>query len=239
MVYRSIKHLKDKGMIEDGEKGLRLTDAGILRRCNRFKCMPKIHSIMSFIHSLETKEKIALMLLESGKDHSIRSVAKAVGIDYRTVYQNIERLASEGIVAIRRAGNTRLCSFARTLNKTVFSVETYRKEKLLKNSNLLQLHKRILKMKSPFYTCLIFGSYATGKQAKHSDIDIMFVCENAETFEKAVKDAMMHIPLDLHYLVFSYTDFRKMAKDENTVVGQALKACIILHGIEAFYEMME
>lgn len=32
MVYRSIKQLKDKGLIEDSEKGLRLTDAGKIAR---------------------------------------------------------------------------------------------------------------------------------------------------------------------------------------------------------------
>ncbi len=88
---------------------------------------------------------------------------------------------------------------------------------------------------------LLFGSYAKKTQTKGSDIDLMFICADGleDAFEKDASRISRSMPLPLHTLVFSESQFIGMINAKESNVGQeALKNNIILYGIETYYEMI-
>ncbi|MBI2130711.1 nucleotidyltransferase domain-containing protein [Candidatus Woesearchaeota archaeon] len=96
-------------------------------------------------------------------------------------------------------------------------------------------------IKSKLYVLLLFGSYAKKTQTKSSDIDLMFICADGleDAFEKNVNRIASSMPLSLHHLVFSESQFVEMINAKESSVGQeALKNNVILYGIEQYYEMV-
>ena len=88
---------------------------------------------------------------------------------------------------------------------------------------------------------LLFGSYAKRTQKKSSDIDLMVICPDGleDAFEKDISRTARSMPLPLHPLVFSESQFIEMANAKEPNVGQeALKNNVILYGIEQYYEMV-
>ena len=76
---------------------------------------------------------------------------------------------------------------------------------------------------------------------QNSDIDLMFICSNGleDAFEKDVNRIARSMPLPLHPLVFSESQFNEMINAKESNVGQeALKNNVILYGIEQYYEMV-
>ncbi|MBI2654162.1 nucleotidyltransferase domain-containing protein [Candidatus Woesearchaeota archaeon] len=96
-------------------------------------------------------------------------------------------------------------------------------------------------IKSKLYVLLLFGSYAKRTQTKSSDIDLMVICPDGleDAFEKDINRAARSMPLPLHPLVFSESQFIEMANAKESNVGQeALKNNVILYGIEQYYELV-
>jgi len=201
--------------------------------------MCNIHNIMSKIHNLDTKTRIVVLLLdESDREFTIREISQRVKIDYKTIYQNVDVLAKRGTICKRPVANAVFCSISRELNRDILSAESCRQESGLHNADIRQIFLQLRVMRNPFFICLLFGSYAKNKQTPKSDIDLMFVCENPESFEKKLREQLSPIPLKLHILVFSYNDFIRMLKEKDSVVSQAVKNYVILHGIEQFYGLL-
>lgn len=187
-------------------------------------------------------EKLSILrfLIEnSEEDYSIRKIALARRINYKSAYKVVKKLGKEGIVNVKKYGNASIVKFNYNFNESVFIVENQRKEDFLKNKDFKVLYKRIMEIKNPFFICLIFGSYAKGTARKGSDLDLCVI-----TNEKEVKSEISAIlditPFDIHYLEFSSDDFIKMLKTTEFNVGREIvKNKIILKGIEEFYELID
>ena len=95
--------------------------------------------------------------------------------------------------------------------------------------------------KLPIQQVILFGSYAKGTQTKSSDIDVMVICPDGreDAFEKGISGTARSLPLPLHPLVFSESQFLEMAHAKEPNVGQeALKNNVVLYGIEQYYGMI-
>ena len=105
---------------------------------------------------------------------------------------------------------------------------------LLKNKDLLVLHKRLSELQFQFIA-LLFGSHAKGKANKHSDIDLLTI----DGDEKEIISIISLWPEKVHLTSVTYKEFIHMAKSrEFTVVSEAIKGNIILVGIEEYYRLM-
>src|SRR3989338_8544274 len=175
------------------------------------------------IHNLSTPEKIVNVFLENhDKDFTIRELSKLVKIDYKSVYLSVETLEKAGILEKRKAGNSTLCKLGKKFNHIIFKVEDYRKEQLLKNGNIRVLYNEIRKIESPFYICLVFGSYAKGKAKKKSDVDIIIVSDKKDELESEINSIIQTIPLSIHLLIFTPKEFLNNFSQGNTVVNEAV-----------------
>ena len=70
---------------------------------------------------------------------------------------------------------------------------------------------------------------------------MFIVTDEAEgSMEKEIQNIASTLPLKLHVNIFKETDFKAMENSKETTVGsEAIKNNIILHGIEAYYELLQ
>ncbi|HLD43532.1 MAG TPA: nucleotidyltransferase domain-containing protein [Candidatus Nanoarchaeia archaeon] len=182
------------------------------------------------------KLNILKLLIENQEDpFSIRRISQLRKINYKSAYYALKKLQQEGIVSLKHSGNTTLCSFNMAFNDSVFTVESERRRGLLEDKNLLVMYNDLRRVNVPFIL-LLFGSYAKGRQTKHSDIDLLVITEDF----KPIGQALSRFPLKIHTTDIRYKDFMEMLKSrEFTVVSEAIKRNIILIGIEEYYRVME
>ncbi|MEK6846409.1 MAG: nucleotidyltransferase domain-containing protein, partial [Nanoarchaeota archaeon] len=124
------------------------------------------------------------------------------------------------------------------LSSKILEVEELRKKELFKNKNIKLIYKRIKEAKSPFYTLILFGSFANKTNTKRSDIDLCLITDNPEV-TKEVQVVLSITPLDAHLVEFTSAQFISMLKSKGFNVGnEIVKNNVILYGIESFYEMI-
>jgi len=186
--------------------------------------------------------KILKLLVEKKEEKfTIKKIAETLKINYRTAYDTITLLEKENLVQLIRVGNANICSFNPRYHSKIVETEEIRKQELLKNKNITVMYDVLMKLHSKFYILLVFGSYVKNRQAKHSDIDLMFIVPDAaeESMEKEMQSLVHTLPLNIHLNTFKESDFKAMKNSKEYTVGsEAIKSNIILYGIEAYYRMI-
>lgn len=194
---------------------------------------------MEKIHS---KYKILKFLLSNKKqEFTIRAIAQKISTDYKATYLMAKQMIGNNTIKAKKAGQTVLCSInEKTFNPEIFKAESMRKQDILKNKNLNVLYKRIIEdLKEPFFILLLFGSYASGKARKESDIDLMLIADK-ETVKKRINHIISLTPLKIHFIDFNSEEFLSMLKTTEFNVGkEASDNNIILFGIEDYYRLVQ
>jgi hypothetical protein len=180
---------------------------------------------------------LKLLLGNKENNFSIKKIAETLKINYRIVYEKIMLLEKEGLIKVIKTGNTKICKFADKFNNKVFEAEYERRKDLFKNKDFLVLHNQLAKLNFSFIA-LLFGSHAKGKADKHSDIDLLLICE--EKRENQIQEKLNIFPLKIHPTFTNFEDFIKMFRTkEFNVVAEAFKNNIILVGVEEYYRLIE
>ena len=190
------------------------------------------------IANMKPEIKILKLLLGNKEEiFTIRKIAERTDINYRIVYEKVKSLEKERLIKVTKTGNTKICQFANKFNDKVFKAEYERRQDLLsRNRDFLVLHKRLSELQFPF-VALLFGSHVKGKAKKHSDIDLLIVCE--EKREREIQEVLDLFPLNIHPTFIRFEDFVTMLKTkEFSVVSEAIKNNIILIGIEDYYRLI-
>lgn len=193
---------------------------------------------------MRNKESTLIKFLIENKNEelNILKVSRAMKMDYKNVYSIIKRLENASLVKIETFGQSSRVKLNAKAHPLVFEAEFERRKEILTDKNLVVMLSNFKRtIKSKLYVLLLFGSYAKKAQTKNSDIDLMFICPNGseELLEKEVHRIARSMPLPLHPLVFSESQFIAMIHAKESNVGQeALKNNIILYGTEAYYEMI-
>ena len=185
---------------------------------------------------------IKFLIENKNEELNILKISKSLKIDYKNTYSIIKRLEKITLIKIETFGQSSRVKLNTQTHPLIFEAEFERRKEILKDKNLavmLSSFKRAIKSK--LYILLLFGSYAKGTQTKSSDIDIMAICPDGleDAFEKDINRTARSMPLPLHPLVFSESQFIEMANAKEPNVGQeALKNNVIMYGIEQYYEMV-
>ena len=193
---------------------------------------------------MRSKESTIIKFLIENKNEewNIRSISKFLKMDYKTVYSIIKRLEKLSLVKLKTFGQSSMVKLNAIVHPLIFEAEFERRKDILRDKNfavILGSFKRAIKSK--LYVLLLFGSYAKRTQTKSSDIDLMFICPDGleDAFEKDINRTARSMPLPLHPLVFSESQFIEMINAKEPNVGQeTLKNNVILYGIEQYYEMV-
>jgi len=173
---------------------------------------------------------------------NISKVSKDLRMDYKNVHLIIKRLEKESLVKLESFGQSRRVKLISQVHPLIFEAEYKRREELLKNKNLkVVLHEFKKALRTGYYVLLLFGSYAKRTQTKNSDMDLMCIVPDGQEVqsEKVMDRTARLLPLPVHCLVFSETQFLEMANAKDSNVGQeALNSNVILYGIEMYYEIL-
>ncbi len=177
---------------------------------------------------------LKLLIENQEKVFSIRQIGIQRQINYKTAYTSLKDLAKDGVVTLKKQGNTIICAFSHKFNSSVFEVEYARLQELLKNKNFLVLYTHLSKIHLQFIM-LLFGSYAKGKETKESDIDLLLISENPKLIETQIN----LLPLNIHFTHITYDEFKSMLNSKKfTIVSEAIKKNILLFGIEDYYRLI-
>ncbi|MFT4250574.1 MAG: nucleotidyltransferase domain-containing protein [Candidatus Woesearchaeota archaeon] len=188
---------------------------------------------------MRTSIKILKEFLTNPHPKTIREIAQAINADYKITHTATTRLIQKNILTTTTVGASTLCQ--RNTNywgAEIYQAEHERTQKKLTNRNLAEITKHITKnTPTTFYVAILFGSYANNTQNKHSDIDILFIT-NQEEFEKTIQQTLQTLPQNIHAITLTQKEYTRMKNNpEKTVVTEATKNYIILHGIEAYHQL--
>lgn len=194
------------------------------------------------MEKIHNKYKILKLLLSNKKqEFTIRAIAQKIPIDYKATYLTIKQMIENNTIKAKKAGQTVLCSInKKAFSPDVFKAESIRKQEILKNKDLNVLYNRIKEdLKEPFFILLLFGSYASGKARKKSDIDLMLITDK-EAIKKKIRHIVSLLPLKTHFIDFSSEEFLSMLKTTEFNVGkETFDNNIILFGIEDYYRLIQ
>jgi|SRR3989344_2090244 len=188
---------------------------------------------------METENKIINLFIEENIPKTIREISKKIKSDYKITHTATQRLLEKSMLISKKIGQSSLCELNNSFySSDIYAVENKRKEDLLKNKNLKQLYQEVItKIESVFFIFTIFGSYASRKQTKSSDIDILFV-SNEQGFEEKVSNILSLLPIKTHPFVFTEDEFIRMKDSKKSnIIKEMIKNNIILYGVENYYRL--
>jgi len=191
-----------------------------------------------------TKTEIAVLKLFASKiteSFTIRELAKKTGQNYSIVYSAVQNLHKNNFLVKDKHKNFSL----NIANYEDLSyIEHLRAEEFLaKHKDIgLFIDETIKKLEAGFFSLILFGSYAEGKQNKKSDVDILLIIENPNDTEKIER----HIQNlsekygNFHCNVIGKESVKEMIaqKDKLNVINETLNKHIIFFGAEDYYRLI-
>ncbi|MBT5023246.1 nucleotidyltransferase [Candidatus Woesearchaeota archaeon] len=174
-------------------------------------------------------------LLENKKDnYSIRSISKAVNIDYKNTHNIIKRLESQGIISLEQFGNANKINLEQKNHPFLFKTEFERREKIFKNKNIKLIYEQLNELNKSFIA-LLFGSQVR-KPSEKSDYDLLIISEEC----REIETNLSILNLDIHVNSITHDEFIQMLQsNEFSVVSEAVNHNIVLIGIENYYKLIE
>ncbi len=191
----------------------------------------------------QTQEQILQLLLSRPDERfSIRNIARTLKKSYTLTYNNLQVLLKEGILekqSIPPAQMIRLNEHAPT---SVFvDMERKRTTAFLEQHSWIKLYLNdVLKNAAPFFTMLVFGSYAKGTETKSSDLDILIIAPKKEDIPALEQAAQQYTKVKKGIVVIDANAFIEMIKNPKTLnVGNEAKHHVILYGAEQYYQLLK
>ena len=187
--------------------------------------------------SSNSNEILKYILSNNSRKLTITDIAKGLNKDYKNIYTLIKKMSEENILQIEKIGNSNIVTPIKKANPQFFSAEYSRREDILKNRNIKNIFNILKRVYYP-RIILLFGSYVKNNYTKHSDIDLMVICD--EKYHAKIERKLNLLPIDIHSVFLNFEEFKKSAlSKEFTVVSETLKQNIILNGIENYYLCLE
>jgi|SRR3989338_4609532 len=159
------------------------------------------------------------------------------------VHKTLKNLVKEEILKEKKIGNNIIYS----LSKNIFALNTFgfiaefktNQAKYLPHQNIQKL---LNKIKTPFYSFVITGSYARNKQKENSDVDIVIICDNKQPpnaiLSQIKLESEMMIP-ECHPYVFTQTEFYQMLVNKEQNYGKEIaKNNLIVTGGKEYYTIL-
>lgn len=179
------------------------------------------------------------------KEYTIRELAKRINkTSYSWTFNVVKNLYKLGILNLVKKGKANLCSINLDNNLTITylslldQLNSYNKKIPWKNINkLLDL------IDTPYFTFLITGSYAAGKQTSKSDLDVVIILDNVadikNTSNKLKNEGELMIP-EVHPYVFTKSQFLEMLTNDELNYGKLVfQKHLIIFGASNYYKIIK
>ena len=181
---------------------------------------------------------------EPWREFTLSKIKKISGNrSHHYVFEALKKFVQLEILKEKKEGNTNIYSVNYETHQSIsyigFVESLMREEKT--NIPYRNISKLTEKLKSPFYTLLIGGSYAAGKQKPTSDLDIAIIIPNTASkkpYQTAQKEGELMIP-EIHSFVFTQDEFYLMLTNNEFNYGKELaRKHILVYGAEPYYKIL-
>lgn len=190
---------------------------------------------------------LAFLVTRLNESFSIRFIAQSIKQSYRIVYETVQKLVKKKFLLEKKHGKIKSYQINIYIDpKQLAIVEYYRANEHLQHFKTIriiinEIRKRI---KIPYYTLILFGSYVNKKHVKKSDIDILVILpvrDMIEKVEKIINHYAETYNYPIHCVVISYESFVEMLKNKKqlNVANEVLKKHIIFEGAENYYNLLK
>jgi predicted nucleotidyltransferase len=152
---------------------------------------------------------------------TIRQISVTLKKDYPNIYNSIKELEDEKILNLEKFGNSIMCSL--NMDQKTISLLAFLDEQEAFNQKIPHINK-ILDFKDFYNDILIVtGSYASGKQTKVSDLDLVLITKEKAFEKQKLIDNLTSLMLPkIHTSVFTYNDFIAMLLDKKPNFGKEI-----------------
>lgn len=197
------------------------------------------------VNKLENKDKLFNYFgLNINESRTMRQISLDIKIPHTTLSRLIKKLEKGKLITTKKVGKSIVCSLNKNNNITkqhlVLASEYYKNHFLGKKPLTRKIYE-ILK-DSNSYSAILFGSYAAGKEQKHSDIDLAFISNSRQkikNLEYELKVIEQIHDIEMNIMTFTERQFKDMLKAKEENVGkQILKNHVILHNPELFWNIV-
>lgn len=192
---------------------------------------------------METKLKLIRILDDNRKGVHLRELSRTLKTGLPNVKRHVDNLEKEDIVKkqkdanlirISLKNNTKTFAYLKQVHSRKFDEIPFKiKNALLDFVNELDTRPLI---------ALIFGSYASGKQAKNSDIDILLVfqkVEDARSIENLARKISMRTNTKISPVYLDYKNFEANFMNKNHDFSNEIRQNVILMtGLEEYYRLL-
>ena len=179
------------------------------------------------------------------KEYSIKEIKEACGEKSNNALAlSLKKFKEENLVKERRVGRSLLYTINAD-NELVFSyIQLINTKKLPKSAlRAIERIKEDVDKHTSFFSIVIFGSYAIGKQTKDSDLDVAVFIEEEnkrKIIESALKFSELKTPLQIHGHVISKDEFLEMLKvDEENLGKQIARKHLSIYNSHIFYSILK
>jgi len=196
-----------------------------------------------------TKKQIMLLKPFQGanilKEYGVRELARAANEKSNNAVQiALRQFLKENIVVERKQGTSRLYKINLLNDLSYIYVDLIKYEELSKEVVYsIEVLKKEIEKYTFFYSLVIFGSHAIGKQTKKSDLDIaVFIPDkslesNIKIASNTVKTSTL---LPLHIEIITNDEFFEMLINKETNVGKEIaKKHRAVHNTNIFYKIIK
>jgi len=159
------------------------------------------------------------------------------------VFDALKKFSSLGLLTEVRKGNTNTYSVdaSNAANAGYFAFIESLTAKERDDIPVKNIRRIIEKIKSPFFSLLVGGSYAEKKQKPASDLDVAIIIPDGEPkteYEIALKEGELMIP-ETHGFVFTREEFYLMLTNGGFNYGKELaRKHVIIYGAEPYYRIL-
>jgi len=179
------------------------------------------------------------------KEYSIKDIKESCGEKSNNALSlALKKFKDENLVKERRVGRSLLYTL-NIDNDLVFNYIALINTKKLPKSVLRAIEriKEDVEKHTSFFSIVIFGSYAIGKQTKDSDLDVAVFIEEEnkrKIIEAAIKSSELKTPLEIHSNVISKEEFLEMLKIDNENLGkQIARKHLSVYNSHIFYSLLK
>ena len=179
------------------------------------------------------------------KEYSIKEIKESCGEkSNNAISLALKKFKDENLVKEKRVGRSLLYTL-NIENELVFNyIQLINTKKIPKLAlRAIERVKEDVEKHTSFFSIVIFGSYATGKQTKDSDLDIaVFIEEESKRkiIESALKSSELKTPLQIHGQVISKDEFLEMLKVDSENLGkQIARKHLSIYNSHIFYSLLK
>jgi predicted nucleotidyltransferase len=168
---------------------------------------------------------------------TLSDIARKLRQKYPQSYRSISALEKKGLIKIDKIGKSKLVKLDFSILHPEYALaEIERLKDILANKMMKTIAENIYRLNKQFI-CILFGSFASGKSTKESDIDLLFISSDSG-MERAAKNNLSRFDIDLNVISEDSLFDMWSHPDKLNIGNEIFKNHVVLFGSEAFINLV-